>query len=230
MPRPPSPGGISSPFGWRIHPITGVRTHHNGQDHGWGNGTIIVAPEDGEVVSYSLSGGYGNLMKFAGATAEHWLAHLSAARVLRGRVAEGTPIATMGNTGLSTAMHLHWETRVGGVLINPADWLARHASAGGTPFPEEEDMPLDNNDLIAILNASFPNGTEADGKTRYTSVAQALRAVYFYGDKLYAQNLALTAAVTALSGAAGADPATINKIVQDAVREAVGKITVEISE
>jgi murein DD-endopeptidase MepM/ murein hydrolase activator NlpD len=41
------------------------------------------------------------------------------------QVAQGEAIGRLGNTGLSSGAHLHWEMRVGGVLVNPLEWLSR---------------------------------------------------------------------------------------------------------
>lgn len=94
--------------------------------------------------------------------------------------------------------------------------------------PLEIDMPLNNDDLVAILNASFVNGTLPDGKPRFTSVASALKAVYFYGDKIHAQNEALMAAVKALATTQGADPEAIVAVVDVAVREALDGMTITL--
>lgn len=149
----PSPGEITSPYGWRTHPVTGVRTHHNGVDMGWGNGWDIVAPEPGVVVAYHVRGieNYGRRLDLLGDSGTlHYFAHTSRAYVTSGRVTEGQKVAVIGNTGLSAFPHLHWETRLDGkTLTDPMVWLDSFNTPAGvdpTPFPptpeEEEDKDM----------------------------------------------------------------------------------------
>lgn len=145
MPSKPALGTVSSPYGWRVHPITGVRTHHNGTDFSWDKGWGVYAPERCTVVSYGEAGGYGNLLTLLGVSgAEHRLAHLASASVRKGQtLAERERAATIGNTGASIGAHLHWETRINGRLLNPMDWLASTAGGGGSsPFPTPIPEPI----------------------------------------------------------------------------------------
>ncbi len=120
------PRRVSSPFGWRVHPITGQRRMHNGVDMVDRAGTPIVASEAGEVTearqSTAPGGGFGWYVKLKGAKGEHIFAHLIANsfRVKKGdRVAQGQQLGLMGTTGASTGVHLHWEVRVNGRLVDP---------------------------------------------------------------------------------------------------------------
>jgi len=99
---------------------------HNGTDMVDRAGTPIVAPEAGEVLearqSTAAGGGFGWYVKLKGAKGEHIFAHLIANsfRVKKGdRVAQGQQLGMMGTTGASTGVHLHWEVRVSGRLVDP---------------------------------------------------------------------------------------------------------------
>jgi hypothetical protein len=120
------PRRISSPFGWRVHPITGRRTMHNGTDFVDNAGTPIVAPEAGTVLearqSTAAGGGFGWYVKLAGERGEHIFAHMIAQslQVKKGdRVVQGQQLGRMGTTGASTGVHLHWEVRVNGRPVDP---------------------------------------------------------------------------------------------------------------
>jgi hypothetical protein len=99
---------------------------HNGVDMVDRAGTPIVAPEAGEVTearqSTAPGGGFGWYVKLKGAKGEHIFAHMIAMslRVKKGdKVAQGQQLGLMGTTGASTGVHLHWEVRVSGRLVDP---------------------------------------------------------------------------------------------------------------
>ncbi|UGS26314.1 M23 family metallopeptidase [Microbacterium resistens] len=143
MPRRPSPGNLSDPYGWRTHPIWGGRRFHAGLDIGWLEGRTLVAPENGVVVGYGWQGGWGKRLDFQGDSGVlHYLAHTADIFVAVGtRVAEGTPIAEMGATGDVDGVHLHWEVRPGGgSTIDPEQWLrdATPTTPSPAPVPEED--------------------------------------------------------------------------------------------
>lgn len=122
---------VSSPFGWRVHPITGKKRLHAGVDIVTGRkNTPIVAPEDGLVLearkSTAPGGGYGYFVKYRGISgATHILAHMveGSLTVKKGdRVKQGQKLGVMGTTGASTGIHLHWEVR-GKVPVDPIKWM-----------------------------------------------------------------------------------------------------------
>lgn len=104
---------VTSPFGWRIHPISGDWKFHAGVDLGYEYGAYIAALFDGVVVSAGDFGdGYGNqvLLYHAAIDAYTRYAHCSAIHVTAGQnVARGQVIAQVGSTGYSTGPHLHLE-------------------------------------------------------------------------------------------------------------------------
>jgi murein DD-endopeptidase MepM/ murein hydrolase activator NlpD len=121
----PVAGRIMSGFGWRIHPIFGVRRFHTGIDITAPYGTLVKAGDGGEVVQAGYFGGYGNsVMLYHGGGFATWYAHLSSIRVSVGQfVDRGQVIGLVGSTGWSTGPHLHFEVRINGEAQNPLGYL-----------------------------------------------------------------------------------------------------------
>ncbi|MBX3286322.1 MAG: peptidoglycan DD-metalloendopeptidase family protein [Actinobacteria bacterium] len=126
----PIPGyRIGSAFGPRLHPILGIVRLHAGGDIGAPSGHPIYAPADGVVVLAEVRGGYGNTTVIDhGHSLGTLYGHQSRIAVKPGQVVKrGDLIGYVGSTGLSTGPHLHFETRVRGMPINPegvVDWEA----------------------------------------------------------------------------------------------------------
>lgn len=124
----PSGGTISSNFGTRRAYNDGPYTsYHGGVDLRGPTGTPVYAPADGTVVLAEPLTVRGNALLLDhgwGMLTGYW--HLSNIEVEVGqRVQQGDLIARIGNTGLSTGSHLHWEMWVGGVNVDPMEWLDR---------------------------------------------------------------------------------------------------------
>lgn len=118
----PLPGvKVSSPFGMRHHPILGIDRLHAGADLGSPTGTPIHAPADGIVVLAEVRGGYGNAVVIDhGNSLATLYGHTSKMLVKPGQIVKrGDVIALVGSTGLSTGPHLHFETRIKGLPIDP---------------------------------------------------------------------------------------------------------------
>jgi len=123
---------VSSHFGWRIHPITRVRTMHNGTDYAqWGIlGTPIRAIADGKVVARfnsSLTYGMGNsitILHRDGLQSQTMHMKDPALLTVGATVKAGATIGLVGTTGGSTGPHLHLELRRNGTHIDPYLFLA----------------------------------------------------------------------------------------------------------
>ncbi len=121
----PVRGWITSPYGYRRDPFTGRREFHEGVDIAAPIGAPIRAPADGVVVFAGRKVGYGKMVildhGYGYSTA---YGHCSKILVRIGqRVKRGQIIAKVGDTGRSTAPHLHYEVRVGKVAVNPYYYL-----------------------------------------------------------------------------------------------------------
>ena len=123
--RPTNEARFSSPFGFRIHPISGVKKLHAGLDLAGPIGTPVRAAGAGVVLTAGWGGGYGNLVQIDhGHGVITRYAHLSTIEVAQGQpVALGAQVGLMGSTGASTGSHLHFETRVRSAPANPACFL-----------------------------------------------------------------------------------------------------------
>ena len=117
----PVKGWISSGFGWRNHPFTGKRELHEGIDIVNAVGVPILAPADGRVVTTSRDPGFGLVLKIDhGYGYETIYGHLLKFAVIKREwVKRGQIIAYLGNTGMSTGPHLHYEIHKNGRAVNP---------------------------------------------------------------------------------------------------------------
>jgi murein DD-endopeptidase MepM/ murein hydrolase activator NlpD len=121
---------ISSPFGWRVHPIFGGVRMHTGTDIAAPAGTPVVATYSGRVTVADFVGGYGLtvVLRHDDRTIETIYGHLSEIFVRPGdTIQQGEVIGRVGSTGNSTGPHLHFELRKptanGWVAVNSGDLL-----------------------------------------------------------------------------------------------------------
>ena len=121
----PAEGEITSPFGWRVHPIFGTQRLHTGIDIGADYGDAIRAADGGVVIHADWMGGYGNAVIIDHGNGISTLyAHNSQLLVDEGQtVAKGQTVARCGSTGYSTGPHLHFEVRHNGSPVNPLNYL-----------------------------------------------------------------------------------------------------------
>jgi hypothetical protein len=113
-----------SGFGWRIHPIYKIAKLHEGVDFPARVGTAIQSTGDGVVITAGVHSGYGNCVEI-----DHGFGyvtrygHMSKINVRVGQsVKKGQQIGAVGDTGLSTAPHLHYEVHYKGKAINPINF------------------------------------------------------------------------------------------------------------
>ncbi|MDB4914013.1 MAG: Peptidase [Gemmatimonadetes bacterium] len=130
---------ISSTFGSRFHPVLGIWRAHKGTDYAASSGTPVRAIGDAVVVRAGWSNGYGNLLEL-----RHRNGYVTRYGHLRGfakgihsgaRVDIGQTIGFVGQTGLATGAHLHFEVLVGGVQ---RETRAALKSTGGEPIAHGE--------------------------------------------------------------------------------------------
>ncbi len=151
---PSSSKKITSSFGYRTHPIDKVKKFHHGLDFGGKIGTPIIATADGIVEFAGVTRGYGNLVvlshNFGFKTAYgHMLKNL---KVKKGDfVKKGSVVGLLGNSGISTGPHLHYEVKYIKSSLDPKRFIEFSKKNFKTIFYKENKIAWDS--LIrAILN------------------------------------------------------------------------------
>lgn len=123
----PAPGiyRITSPFGYRIHPILNTKKLHTGIDIGVPQGTKIVAAQSGTIIYSDWYGGYGMVIMIDhGGGIVTLYGHNSKLIAKVGqKVDKGDTVSLSGTTGLSTGPHLHFEVRVNGQYVDPLTYV-----------------------------------------------------------------------------------------------------------
>jgi murein DD-endopeptidase MepM/ murein hydrolase activator NlpD len=121
--KPVADGFMSSPFGWRIHPLTHTSELHSGVDWAAPFGTPIFAAGNGVIEEIGPRGGYGRYVKIKHADGyETAYGHMTAfARGLEigSRVRQGQVIGFVGSTGVSTGSHVHFEILINERFVDP---------------------------------------------------------------------------------------------------------------
>ncbi|MFQ6848150.1 MAG: M23 family metallopeptidase, partial [Clostridium perfringens] len=122
----PAPGGVTDPFGPRVHPVTGKRSVHTGADLGASYGTPILASKSGTVVEAGWNTAYGNMVIIDHGDGTSTLyGHSSRLAVQAGQhVSQGQVIAYVGSTGYSTGPHLHFGIMINGEWVNPMNYIS----------------------------------------------------------------------------------------------------------
>ena len=125
----PIQGRITSPFGWRTHPIFNSKSFHSGVDIGGPNLGAIRASNSGKVIYSGWYGGYGKVVIIEhgivnGKPITTLYAHMNSIAVGNGqRVSKGQVVGYEGTTGYSTGPHCHFEVRVNGQPNNPLNYI-----------------------------------------------------------------------------------------------------------
>ena len=121
----PISGPITSPFGWRVHPITGTQKFHSGVDIGADYGVPIHAAQSGTVEYAGWVSGYGNtvIINHGGGITTLYGHNQSLAVSAGQSVSQGQVISYCGSTGNSTGPHCHFEVRQNGEPVSPYSYL-----------------------------------------------------------------------------------------------------------
>lgn len=125
----PVDGYVTSPFGYRVHPIYGYYSLHDGIDFGAPCGQPVRAVADGTVVSSYYSSVYGyrlfvNLGEVNGANLTVVYNHSASYQVSEGdKVSRGEIVGDVGSTGWSTGCHLHFTVLEDGEAVDPQRYL-----------------------------------------------------------------------------------------------------------
>jgi murein DD-endopeptidase MepM/ murein hydrolase activator NlpD len=126
----PVNGAVTSPFGWRIHPIYGYRSLHDGVDFGVPCGTPIHAAAAGTVLATYAATAWGNRVVIdhgfhRGVGLATIANHMNAPAVVAPgqHVRRGQVVGYVGTTGWSTGCHLHFTVLQDGVAVDPMSWL-----------------------------------------------------------------------------------------------------------
>lgn len=121
----PTRGWLTSRFGYRVSPFSGKTTLHAGLDIAAAPGSPVYSPADGVVVYASYDESYGKLVTIDygfGVTTR--FGHMSQIYVQAGqRVKKWDVVGAVGNTGRSTGPHLHYEIRINGTPVDPANYI-----------------------------------------------------------------------------------------------------------
>tara|TARA_R110000868_G_scaffold275810_2_gene535500 strand:+ start:392 stop:1249 length:858 start_codon:yes stop_codon:yes gene_type:complete len=120
-------GYMSSPFGRRVHPLTGRNTQHKGVDFAAKPGSDVVAVAAGVVSFSGIKSGYGHVVEISHADGYTTLyAHNKKNLVAIGDLVQrGQTIAAVGRSGRASGYHVHFEVTKSGRLVNPASYIAR---------------------------------------------------------------------------------------------------------
>ena len=122
----PTNGRLTSNYGYRIHPFTGMRLLHEGLDIANSIWTPVYATADGLVKESSSQTSFGNVVKISHNNGEFLTlyAHMQKAAVTVGQaVKRGDVVGYIGNTGRSTGPHLHYEVHRNDRVVDPMEFI-----------------------------------------------------------------------------------------------------------
>lgn len=172
---------ITSPYGMRLHPISGEYKLHNGVDLRASEGTPLIAANDG-IIKDASNNICGNGLIIEGSPYTTGYCHLSSISVNAGDyVNAGDLIGYTGNTGGSTAPHLHFTVRKNGSLIDPASISYLSTQIENDPPPNIYIPPYFNPDLI---NSSF-NTDIPEPKLNYNKLILIFTSIIVGGGLIF---------------------------------------------
>ena len=137
---------ISSDFGWRVAPCGACSSDHQGVDFVPGEGKPVMAILNGVVTEAGINQGYGywvkieHIVPITEGEVERWVtvyAHLKAGSIpddvrVGANVARGQTLGAVGDTGISTGPHLHFELHIDGVVVDPLPIISQSQSVRGS--------------------------------------------------------------------------------------------------
>ncbi len=200
----PVQGAISAGFGGRIHPVTKEQTNHTGMDFAGQAGDSVVASADGIVADAGWDETYGRFILIDhGNGLQTFYGNNQELLVEKGeQTVQGQQIALLGSSGKSTGAHCHWEVRIDGRPVDPADYLIYSAKLGwqrpvdpmvwvyeparSSVFPALP-VEFDLADGEGSVQVSAPNGVfyRHDEGKRPNYQDQGLSCRYLLGERLY---------------------------------------------
>ena len=144
---------VTSYYGYRVHPITGVKDYHAGADIGVPTGTEIHAGHDGTVTFAGSNGNYGLVVVLEdgdGLVSKY--AHCNTLTVSVGQtVSAGDVIATVGSTGNSTGPHLHLEIIKDGQYLNPLYFAETNDFGEGPTYSGNPGAAMGDGSYAALI-------------------------------------------------------------------------------
>jgi murein DD-endopeptidase MepM/ murein hydrolase activator NlpD len=180
----PASGVVKSGFGMRFHPILKKRRMHSGVDIANRGGGPIVATKAGTVTYVKNSRtGYGNSVTISHGNYSSFYAHLASFNVRPGQtVAQGQVIGSMGTTGLSTGVHLHFEIRRGNTPLDPATFIpslkgGSNVSAEASAATTGQSSVIDDHTRASMADMPAAGGSVAASfvdSTSFESIANSL--------------------------------------------------------
>lgn len=198
---------ISSPFGMRVHPVTGVYKLHTGIDIAVGAGTPIMACHSGKVVSSGWRGAYGHcvILESLDGSMQTLYGHMQSHPLVEygETISIGTVMGYVGSTGNSTGNHLHLEIRLannGGECIDPLSMLNPRMTMAyvlESPFTR-------GGDFAALFDVAQPSGLDAavleafilegsPGNSIFWQYRGQLGAIFLAAEQRYGVNAAFLA-------------------------------------
>ena len=157
-------GYVTSPYGYRVHPLSGEKDLHRGIDIAAAEGTPIQAVQGGRVAFAGEAGGYGLCLVIEGEDGyQSRYAHCSSIMVHTGQeVSQGDVVACVGNTGNSTGPHLQLEVTHNGEYLNPyffvdnggLGYTAAGNAAGRPQFSPDPGEPMGDGTFEAMLEVA----------------------------------------------------------------------------
>ena len=164
----PVAGTVSSPYGYRINPVTGASELHDGVDIAAPMGSPVVAPLAGTVTFAGWNGGYGNQVTLNHGGFSTFYAHMSAILASVGQLLQaGQVLGQVGSTRMSTGPHLHWGSSAGDPMqmlfdqggMMPPGWGSYY---NGTGQPEKVLTAGQWSDISTLASGGAQNRLHPD--------------------------------------------------------------------